>query len=183
MNTTARRSARYHGIEAQKLTGELCPQVLLLDLVMPGPRPAEIARWVRTHCPETITLVLTAHDRDDYLAEMIEAGTVGFITKNEAPARLVGAIRRAVRGEILFDGKQLARARCWSEEVGERWESLTRREREVLQLLAQGLGNVAIAEALCVTTKTAAYHVANILGKLGGCLATGSGGVGPYLLG
>jgi DNA-binding NarL/FixJ family response regulator len=154
------------GIEAKRMVADLCPDILLLDLVMPGPRPSEIEAWVRTHYPETITLVLTAHDRDAYLADMIEAGAVGFVTKEKALERLVEAIRRAARGEILFGSEQLTRARRWREEVGERWESLTGRERQVLQLLVEGLDNVAIAEALCVTTKTVEYHVTNTLNKL-----------------
>jgi len=147
------------GIEAKRMVADLCPDILLLDLVMPGPRPSEIEAWVRTHHPETITLVLTAHDRDAFLADVVEAGAVGFVTKEEAPERLVEAIRRAARGEILFDSGQLARARRWREEVGERWESLTEREREVLTLVAQGKSNREIAERLCVTEKTVEKHV------------------------
>ena len=90
------------GIEAQRLTVELRPDILLLDLRMPGPQPSEIMLWVHDHCPETTTLVLTAHDRDVYLAEIMEAGATGFLTKNEAPQRLLEAVRCAARGEILF---------------------------------------------------------------------------------
>ena len=154
------------GIEAERMVADLCPDILLLDLVMPGPRPSEIEAWVRTHYPETITLVLTAHDRDAFLADMVEAGAVGFVTKEEAPDRLVEAIRRAARGEVLFDSEQLTRARRWREEVGERWESLTEREQEVLALVAQGKSNGEIAERLCVTEKTVEKHVSNVLGKL-----------------
>jgi len=68
---------------------------------------------VRTNCPETITLVLTAHDRDAYLAGMLEAGAAGYLTKKEPQERLIEAIRRAAQGEFLFNGKQLARARHW----------------------------------------------------------------------
>jgi two-component system response regulator DevR len=150
-----------------QLTARLYPQLLLLDLRMPGPRPANIARWVRNHCPETETLVLTAHDIDRYIAEMIEAGTAGFLTKEKAEQALLGAIRRAARGEILYTQEQRDRAHRWREEVGQRWESLTRREREVLRLLMEGLDNKAIAERLCVKQKTVEYHVTNILKKLG----------------
>jgi DNA-binding NarL/FixJ family response regulator len=82
------------GVEAQRLVAELRPQILLLDLVMPGPRPSEIEAWVRTHYPETITLVLTAHDRDAYLADMIEAGAVVSWPKKSS----VQAIDRDERG-------------------------------------------------------------------------------------
>jgi two-component system response regulator NreC len=154
------------GLEAQQLVAEFCPRILLLDLVMPGPRPREIEAWVRAHYPETITLVLTAHDRDVFLAEAIGGGVAGFLTKEEAPQRLVEAVRRAARGDVLISGEQLARARHWREEVGERWESLTEREREVLRLLTQGLDNVTIADEMRVTVRTVESHVTNILRKL-----------------
>ena len=155
------------GTEAQKLTAELHPQILLLDLRMPGPRPAEVAAWVRAHCPETVTLVLTAHDRDAYLAAMMEAETAGFVTKEEAPERLVEAIRHAARGEVLFSREQLTWARHWREEVGERWESLTEREQEVLILVAEGKTDREIAQELQIKVKTIGNHVSSILDKLG----------------
>ena len=155
------------GTEAQQLTASLRPQVLLLDLRMPGPRPAETVAWVQTHCPETAVLVLTAHDVDCYLAAMVEAGAVGFVVKEEAPETVVAAVRVAAQGDVVFNGEQRTRARRWREEVGDRWQNLTRREREVLRLLAEGMHNAAIAKALCVTTKTVEYHITNILSKLG----------------
>lgn len=121
---------------------------------------------MRANCPETIALILTVHDRDAYLAEMVEAGAAGYLTKDISAQRLIEAIRRAVHGEILFDGDQLERVRRWREETGEKLKSLSKRERQVLKLLVQGLDNTAIAEALGVTPKTAAFHVSNILGKL-----------------
>lgn len=155
------------GNQAQQLVAKMRPRVLLLDLKMPGPHPAEIEKWVRTHYPETVTLVLTAHDRDSYLTRMIDAGAAGLIDKNESGDRLVGAIRRAANGEFLFDSHQLDRARLWRESAGERWESLTNREREILRLLVKGYDNAHIAQMLMVTTKTVAYHITNILVKLG----------------
>jgi DNA-binding NarL/FixJ family response regulator len=155
-----------NGLAAARMVSDLRPDVLLLDLVMPGLRPYEVEKWVRINYPETVTLVLTAHDRDCYLAKTIEAGVVGYLAKDEAPHRLVGAIRRAMGGEIVLTQKQMARATLWCDEVGKRWDSLTERERQTLKLLMQGLSNKAIAEVLCVSTKTAAYHLTNILRKI-----------------
>ncbi len=155
-----------NGLEVQELVEKLRPQILLLDLKMPGPPPAEIERWVRTHCPETATLVLTAHDRDAYLAAMIDSGAVGLIDKKETAERLIGAIRRAAFGEILFDNRQLNRARRWRETAGAKWASLTERERQVLKLLVQGLDRMETATRLEIAPRTVDYHIANILKKL-----------------
>ncbi|NBD34421.1 MAG: response regulator [Chloroflexi bacterium] len=155
------------GAAAKKLVAKLGPDILLLDLVMPGPKPTDIERWVRHNHPETITLILTAHDRDALLAEMEAAGAAGFLTKDEDTLALVTAIRRAAQGEALYTPEQMERTRRWREEVGQRWESLTEREREVLRELVAGQSNSAIAETLSVAKKTVEYHVTNILRKLG----------------
>jgi NarL family two-component system response regulator LiaR len=154
------------GTEAQLMVAQLVPDILLLDLVMPGLRPYEVERWVRVNYPDTVTLVLTAHDRDYYLAKMIEAGVAGYLVKDEPPARLVQAIRRAAHGEYLIGKEQLARADHWHEEIGVRLERLTDREHQVLRLLMCGSSNRAIAEALCISVKTVECHVTGILRKL-----------------
>jgi DNA-binding NarL/FixJ family response regulator len=126
---------------------------------------------VRRNHPETSTLILTAHDRDAFLAEMEEAGAAGFLTKDkDAPAlagnRRLHAIRRAARGEVLYTQEQLERARRWREEVGARWKRLTGREREVLRLVVEGETNREIAKTLCIAKKTVEKHVSNVLDKL-----------------
>ncbi|MCL7453318.1 MAG: response regulator transcription factor [Anaerolineae bacterium] len=155
------------GDEAQQMTADLHSQVLLLDLRMPGPPPAETVAWVRAHSPQTAVLALTAHDVNAYLARMVAAGAAGFVVKEEAPERIVEAVRRVARGEVLFTEEQLARARHWREEVGKRWESLTEREREALALIATGQSNKQIAKALVISEHTVETHVGNLLGKLG----------------
>lgn len=154
------------GNEVKELVGKLKPRVLLLDLKMPGPHPAEIEKWVRTNYPDTVTLVLTAHDRDSYLTRMIDAGAAGLLDKGESGERLIGAIRRAATGEVIFDRNQLDRARQWREIAGEKWESLTGRERDILRLMVKGFDNVHIGKVLVITPKTVAYHITNIFLKL-----------------
>jgi DNA-binding NarL/FixJ family response regulator len=148
------------------MVAEPRPDILLFDLAIPGLLPFEIGQWVCTNHPETATLVLTGHDRDCYLAKMVEAGVAGLLTRDETPEGLVEAIRRAARGEILVTREQLARANHWRREVGERLGSLTERERQVLRLLARGQSNQQIAEALTITQRTAETHVGNLLNKL-----------------
>ncbi len=154
------------GAEAQALVAALRPDILLLDLVMPGPRPADIERWVRAEYPETVTLILTGHARDALLAEMEEAGAVGLLDKAVAAPALVEAIRRAAAGEVLYTPEQQARVRRWREEVGQRWDNLTEREQEVAQQIATGKTNGQIAETLEIGEHTVETHVSNVLRKL-----------------
>jgi DNA-binding NarL/FixJ family response regulator len=154
-------------VEVQQLIAELSPDILLLDLSTIDGQPREVEDWGRTNCSKAAIVTLTTHDRDCYLAKTVEAGGVGYLTKDEAPARLVQAIRRAARGEILLTRQQLARANRWCGEVGEQWKRLTQRERQVLQLLMQGLDNATIAGELRIAVKTVEWHVTNILHKLG----------------
>jgi len=156
-----------NGDDVIRLVPELNPQILLLDLQMPGPSPAKLERWVRENHPDTITLILTAHDRDAYLSSMMDAGAAGFLAKTEKSENLIIAIRRAANGEILFASEQLARARRWREEAGNKYKSLTKRKHEILQFLADGLDNNAIAEQFEISSKTIAFHITNILKKLG----------------
>src|SRR5512147_817931 len=90
------------GDTAQKLVAELQPRVLILDLKMPGLSSATLEKWVRSNFPNTITLVLTAHDRDVYLSQMLDAGVSGYMDKQTRGEQLIAAVRRAVNGEILF---------------------------------------------------------------------------------
>ena len=155
------------GDEVRRLVAALRPQILLLDLKMPNLSPAELEKWVRINYPETNTLVLTGHDRDVYLANMMDAGVSGYLDKKLRAGQLISAIRRAARGEIFFDEEQIERARRWREEVGNKWESLSEREKEILQKLTEGAENLAIAEMLCITTNTVEKHLTNIYKKLG----------------
>ena len=155
-----------NGIEVEQMVAELRPRILLLDLRMPNLAPAKLEEWVRKNYSETITLILTQHDRDTYLAKMMDAGASGDLSKEASAEQLIGAIRCAARGEFLFDIAQLTRAKQWREEVGEKLNQLTPRELEILKLLAKGMDNKAISNALEISTKTTAYHITNILSKL-----------------
>ena len=154
------------GNEAQKLMAELRPDILLLDLKMPGLSAFEIHEWARAHYPKTVTIILTAHDRDFYLAGMMEAGTAGFLTKSERAEDLITGIRRAAHGERLFTQEQIDRVLRWRADAGRKWESLTEGERGILKLLTEGSSNADIAKAIGITSKTVAYHITNILEKL-----------------
>lgn len=155
------------GDEVKQLVAGLHPQILLLDLKMPNLSPAELEKWVRENFPETNTLVLTGHDRDVYLANMMDAGVSGYLDKKLRAGQLISAIRRAARGEIFFDEDQIERARRWREVVGNKWGSLSEREKEILQKLTEGADNPVIATSLSITNNTVEKHLTNIYKKLG----------------
>ena len=98
---------------------------------------------------------------------MLDAGAVGYIGKNESAERLIGAIRRAAEGEILFDFDQINRAQEWRKAAGDKWASLSERERQILVQLAQGLDRAAISASLQIVPKTVEFHITHILKKLG----------------
>jgi DNA-binding NarL/FixJ family response regulator len=154
------------GDAAKKLVAELQPQVLLLDLKMPGLSSAEVEKWVRSHFPNIVTLVLTAHDRDVYLSQMLDAGVSGYMDKSTRGEQLIAAIRRAVSGEMLFSSEQIKRARQWRQHEGFKWQLLTPRERQILHHLANGLDNAKISSHLSISQKTVAFHITNIFKKL-----------------
>lgn len=156
-----------NGDEIKRLVAKLRPDLLLLDFIMPRLNAPELEEWVRENYPETITLILSAHHRDAYLSSMMEAGAVGYLDKRLRAGELISAIRRAVRGEILFTKEQFAKARRWREEVTAKWESLSDREREVLQLLTEGGKNSTIANSLGIALNTVEKHLENIYKKLG----------------
>ena len=154
------------GTQAMALVAQFQPRILLLDIEMPGPRACDVEKWVRTHYPATITLVLTAHNYDAYLADMVEAGAQGFLLKEIDEHYLVKAIHRAVEGELLLTGAQLERIQRWRQDVGEKWGSLTARERAVVRLVTQGRRNSDIAQSLGIAEHTVETHLGHALHKL-----------------
>jgi NarL family two-component system response regulator LiaR len=97
---------------------------------------------------------------------MMDAGVAGYLNKNEKIGSLVTAIRRAASGRTFFTSEQIDRAIKWRREVGNKWQKLTKREREILFLVAQGQSNKAIADQLGITLKTVAFHVSKILNQI-----------------
>ena len=96
------------GTEAMALVEQLHPDVVLLDVEMPGPRAWEVEAWIRHNYPDITRLLLSAHNRDEYLSEMMEAGAVGYLDKHIPAPQLVQAIRRAVQGEYLLRSRAIA---------------------------------------------------------------------------
>lgn len=153
------------GAAALAMTTTCRPDVAVLDCQLPDVDGVAVAAELRQRDAPVRVLALSAYDDDRYLAGMLAAGAAGYLLKSEAPGRIVAAVRAVMTGE-LWTPAQRARARRWREEVARVREGLTPRELEVLGLLAQGLSNKEIAQALTVTVRTADFHVSNILRKL-----------------
>lgn len=160
------------GNEIKPMVAKLRPRILILDLKMPNLDPVEMERWVRENYPETLTLVLTAHDKDAYLSNMMDAGAVGYLDKKLQASQLITSIRRAAQGNFIFDKEQIERAKRWREEVTAMWESLSKREHDVLQLLTEGKDNNGIADTLTISINTVETHLKNIYKKLNVSLRT-----------
>ena len=154
------------GPTALDMSQSLAPDVLVLDCQLPGMDGATVAGELARQGIPTHVVALSAYDDDRYLAGMALAGASGYLLKNEAPSRIVSAVRSVVAGTPLWTPDQLARAERWEAEIVRVRDSLTERELEVLGLVTKGLSNKEIARQLVVTVRTADFHVSNILRKL-----------------
>jgi NarL family two-component system response regulator LiaR len=158
-----------NGQDAVRLAVDLDPDVILMDLVMPGIDGIEAIRHITGQQAKARILVLTSFASDDKVFPAIKAGALGYLLKDSEPADLLRAIQQVHRGEPslhpIIAGKVLQEMQRPSKRPPTP-DPLTDRELEVLRLVAQGLGNHEIAERLVITEATVRSHVSNILSKL-----------------
>jgi DNA-binding NarL/FixJ family response regulator len=172
INVIAEGSA---GADALTLVAEKKPDVLVLDVNLPDMNGLEVTRELKRGDVESEILILTAHEESQMIFSLLESGAIGYVLKDEALETLGRAVHAAARGESWLSpavaSKVVQRAVSGGQEkaveVSRPESPLTRREMEILQLLAQGLDNAAIAAALVITKRTAQNHISNIYGKLG----------------
>ena len=159
-----------NGREAVEKAGELKPDVAVLDIGMPLLNGIETTSQIRKVSPETEILILTMHDSELMIRGVLEAGARGYILKDDADRHLIAAVEALRRHKPYFSSRISAAALQAKPPLGEASAQprhrLTPREREIVQLLAEGKGNKEIAEFLNISVKTAETHRANIMLKL-----------------
>ena len=159
------------GEEALRLTGELQPDMVLLDIGMPGMDGIETTRRLKRLNPQLRVLILTVYEEESLLREAMQAGASGYILKRAAEEELVTAIRAVWRGGTYIHpamtGYLLKDLSPRSASKKEGLEELTPREREVMRYILRGYTSRQIAEALVISTRTVEGHRASIFGKLG----------------
>lgn len=160
------------GAEAVRLAGALHPEVVVMDINMPGMNGVEATRAIKAQFPRIAVLVLTIHEDREYLLEVLKAGAAGYVLKDIDPDRLIEAIKLVHGGESVvapgLTAKLIAELN-----TGRQQEAhvpppnpLSAREQEVLELMAEGIGNRDIAGRLFVSEKTVKNHVTSIFRKL-----------------
>jgi NarL family two-component system response regulator LiaR len=158
------------GEEAVRLAADQVPDVVLMDLVMPGMDGVEATRRVRQVSPRSQVVVLTSYHDDVHIFPAIKAGALSYLLKDVGPEELAEAVRAAARGEAMLHPHVATRVmqqlRGSRREVPNPFAELTDRELEVLRLVAEGLSNAQIAERLVLSEKTVKGYVSNILSKL-----------------
>jgi DNA-binding NarL/FixJ family response regulator len=157
------------GREAVTMATQLRPDVVILDVAMPEMNGLEAARQIRRALPTAKILVLTVHEIDQLAQEFIDAGVHGYLLKADTGRMLVDAVKTVLRGEKFFTPRlaESADGSIPTRGATPPIKRLTRREREVLQLLAEGKSNKEIGTALRISTKTAETHRARLMSKLG----------------
>jgi two-component system response regulator NreC len=160
------------GCDAVAKTEELLPDVVLMDYTMPILNGLEATRQIKKRFPDVNVIILTMHADEEYIFQSLQAGASGYLVKQTAPKELVAAILATYRGEAYLSPpvskvviKEFVR-QTEPKQPEDNYEKLTDREREVLQLVAEGYGSKDIADRLDISLKTVGVHRTNLMNKL-----------------
>jgi len=161
-----------NGREAVEMAEKHDPDVVIMDLAMPGLNGIEATRRITARSPRTAVVILSMHSDESYILRSLKAGARGYLLKDSLKADLIDAVRAAVRGKSFFSPKvsQVLKEEYVNElearGAEDTWELLTDREREILQLVAEGKTNKEIAAVLNISIYTIDTHRSHILQKL-----------------
>ena len=160
------------GGEAVAKAQALSPDIVLMDITMPGMNGLEATRQIKALKPNTRVLILSMHESNQYISQFLRSGASGYVLKETAASDLAGAIRVVFQGDA-FLYPSIARKlleeylqKVQSGEESESYDGLTGREREVLKMIAEGKSNKEIADALSLSIRTVQSHRANLMSKL-----------------
>ncbi len=162
-----------NGDDAVDKVCQLLPDIVLMDITMPGSNGLEATRRIKQKLPAIKILILTMHETDQYLSEMLEVGASGYVVKTTTGSELISAIRSVYQGDIylfpsiarMLVGDYLQRVKSGEEKTS--YNGLTLREREILKYIAEDKQNREIAELLTISVRTVQAHRAHLMEKLG----------------
>lgn len=162
------------GNEAVEMVGKVRPDVVLVDLAMPKMNGIEATRQIRERYPNTKVLVLTMHENDEYIYQIFKSGAGGYVLKDSSRDELCNAIRAVAKGEKFFSSRVseimvqsfVKRSEALPVDLSSADIPLTKREREILSLVVEGLTNQEIADKLFISPRTVDTHRTNIMQKL-----------------
>jgi two-component system response regulator NreC len=160
------------GRETVRLAVSLCPDLVVMDVSMPLLNGIEATRQIKRDCPKVRVLILTVHEQKDYVAQLLVAGADGYIIKRAAGEELIVAIRTVCQGQAFLHPSVTKVVvddyvkRLQEGDGPEAYRILTQREREVLQLIAEGYTNREMADLLHISIKTVQNHRSRIMSKL-----------------
>ncbi|MGE3805479.1 MAG: response regulator [Gemmataceae bacterium] len=160
------------GVDTVRQVEQLRPDVLVLDVMMPRLNGLEVARQIRRRAPATRIVMLSMHSDDAYVYEALQAGAMAYVVKESSAEQLAQAIRLVAAGQNYFSPPiNEAEVRSYAERgrrgSSDPYDSLTPREREVLQLTVEGLNGNEVSERLFISPRTVETHRANLMRKLG----------------
>jgi two-component system, NarL family, response regulator NreC len=160
------------GLQAVQLTEKFRPNVLIVDMMMPDLNGLEVLRQVKDRSPGTCCIVLSMQSADVYVVEALKAGALGYVLKETGPSELVNAVQQVINGKRYLSARLSERLidvlLQTSEDLTlDPYETLTNREREVLQMAAEGMTTSAIAKRLSISPRTAELHRGRMMDKLG----------------
>jgi len=165
-----------NGVKVLSLAETLRPDLILLDLTMPGLGGLDVMRALKQVVPESRVLILTMHDDESYLRQALALGAAGYVLKKAVDSELLNAIRAVERGETyvhsavmdkLLGAEDAQPGRAARDPAADPWEALSKREADVLRMVALGHTNAEIAERLAISVKTVETYRARGMEKLG----------------
>lgn len=161
-----------NGLQAVQLTEKIRPRVLIVDIMMPELNGLEVLRQVKERSPATCCIVLSMQSADVYVVEALKAGALGYVLKETGPSELVQAVQQVIQGQRYLSPRISERLidvliETKHQPSSDPYQTLTNREREVLQMAAEGLSSSEIARRLSISPRTAELHRGRMMHKLG----------------